>query len=357
MIKRICINARFLTQKLTGVQRFASEISKELRMLYSKEELIFVCPHNIIHKELAKELGVKIIGKHTGHLWEQIDLPIYLKNRGNPLLICLANTAPIFYQNKISTIHDVAFKVYPETFSKKFLYSYLFIIPRILKTSKHILTVSNFSKKEIYKYYHTDLNKISVVYNAVKDEFTNQNDYELNKYPYFLAVSSVNYRKNFLAVLKAFELFKDRVKGDYKLYVIGDLNSYSFNRIDLSSYKNNSDIIFLGRVSDEELVRYYSNAISFLYPSLYEGFGIPTLEAQACLCPVLCSSIEPLKEVLSDSALYANPYSVGDIASKMGMLTHPELRNKLIQLGKENLKRFSWDVSATQLMKIVDRFI
>lgn len=353
----IVVNTRFLTQPITGVQRYSIEITKELKRLYSKDDLILISPHNIIHHELAQELDVQVIGNHTGHLWEQIDLPIYLKKKGNPLLICLANTAPIFYKNKLSTIHDVAFKVYPETFSKIFLYSYLFIIPRILKNSKHVLTVSNFSKKEIHKYYHTNPNKISVVYNAVKDEFTNRNDSELNKTPYFLAVSSVNYRKNFLAVLKAFELFKDRVKGDYKLYVIGDLNSYSFNRIDLSSYRNNSDIIFLGRVSDEELVRYYSNAISFLYPSLYEGFGIPPLEAQACLCPVLCSTIEPLKEVLGDSALYANPYSIDDIADKMEMLTHIDFRNKLIQLGKENINRFSWKASATQLMKIVDRFV
>ena len=354
MEQTIIINGRFLTQRITGVQRFAIEISKALKGLYSK--LLIVSPPNIIQDIIAKELDVQIIGTHTGHLWEQIDLPIFLKKIEKPLLLCLANTAPIFYNNKITTIHDVAFKVYPETFSKKFLYSYLFIIPRILKSSKHILTVSDFSKEEINKYYHTELEKISIIHNAVNKEFTYVNDNKLNKTPYFLAVSSVNYRKNFLAVLKAFNLFKQKSKNDYKLYVIGDLKSDSFSKINISCYINNPDIVFCGRVSDEELIRYYSNAVAFLYPSLYEGFGIPPLEAQACMCPVICSAIPPLMEVLQDSALYTNPYDIEDLAQKMEMIIHSNLRNDLIALGKENIKRFSWNKSAMQLKEILYNF-
>ena len=351
----LVINARFLTQKITGVQRFAIELSRELKKNYA-DNVIFVSPANILQKDIARELDVQIIGTYTGHLWEQIDLPIYLKKKGNPLLLCLANTAPLFYRNKISTIHDVAFKVYPKTFSRTFLCFYLLIIPKILKTSRHIITVSNFSREEIHKYYHTKKDKISVIYNAVNEKFTPSFLKKLNEQSYFLAVSSVNYRKNFLAVLKAFDLFKQKTNNEHKLYVIGDLTSDSFNRIDLSHYTNNPNIVFCGRVSDEELVDYYSNAIAFLYPSLYEGFGIPPLEAQACMCPVLCSAIEPLKEVLGGSALYANPYSTEDVAEKMELMMNADLRKELKLLGKENLKRFSWSESASQLKEILCKF-
>lgn len=353
----IIVNSRFLTQPITGVQRYAIEISLQLKKIFDGS-IIFVAPHNIIQEELASKLEVKIIGKNVGHLWEQVDLPLFLKQNNSPLLLCLANTAPLFYKNKISTIHDVAFKVYPKTFSKKFLYSYLLIIPLIIKSSKHILTVSNFSKTEIQKYYHTEPENISVIYNAVNNEFTYINNENLNHIPYFLAVSSVNYRKNFYAVLKAFNLFKKQSNSSkYKLYIIGDMNSDSFKGLDLSAYKNNPDIVFCGRVTDKELINYYSNAIGFIYPSLYEGFGIPPLEAQACKCPVLSSDISPLIEVLEKSALYADPFNIEDIASKMEMLKHEKLRDELISLGQENIKRFSWNKSANQLKEIILKFI
>ena len=355
--KIIIVNARFLTQSITGVQRYGIEISRNLKKISKNNQLIFVTPYNIINKEYAKELDAVIIGKHTGHLWEQIDLPLYLRKIGSPLLLCLANTAPIFYKYKISTIHDVAFKVYPQTFNKTFLYTYQLLIPQILKSSKHVLTVSNFSKKEINKYYHTNLNKISVIPNAVNEDFIYTKDDNLKNTPYFLAVSSINYRKNFHAVLKAFDIFTNKTTINYKLFIIGDLNCSSFNGIDLSSFKKNPNIVFLGRVSDKELIHYYSNAIAFIYPSLYEGFGIPPLEAQACMCPVLSSTIEPLKEVLEDSALYADPYKAEDLANQMIILTHEYQRNKLKQLGKENIKRFSWHKSAMKLKEILYSYL
>lgn len=357
MDSKIIINARFLTQPITGVQRYSVEISRELKKIYSENDVIFVAPNNIIHQTIAKELNVEIVGTHTGHLWEQIDLPLYLNRMGNPLLLCLANTAPLFYRNKISTIHDVAFKVYPETFSKTFLYFYLCIIPQIIRKSRHIITVSEFSKKEIQKYYHIEGDNISVIYNAVSGDFRPSAINSENINPYFLAVSSVNYRKNFLAVLKAYELFKKNTNSKYKLLVIGDLSNDNFNKVDISHYINNPDIVFCGRVSDKELIEYYSNAIAFLYPSLYEGFGIPPIEAQACMCPVLCSSIEPLKEVLGKSALYADPYSIVDIAKKMEMMMNSDYKDELKLLGKENLLRFSWNKSAWKLQEILSKFI
>mgnify|MGYP002626364654 CR=1 FL=1 len=136
-----------------------------------KDNVSFVAPGNVIQSEIAERLDVKIVGKHTGHLWEQWDLPHYLKKNGCPLLLNLCNLAPLRYKNKISTIHDVSFIRYPQTFSKKFLLFYNFMIPKIISSSKMILTVSEFSKREIIDVYGTDENKIEVIYNAVNQNF------------------------------------------------------------------------------------------------------------------------------------------------------------------------------------------
>lgn len=343
------VNARFLTQPITGVQRYAIEISRELKKILG-DEIVLVAPHGIIQHEYAKDLKAITIGKHTGHLWEQWDLPLYLKKYGNPLLLCLCNTAPLYYTNKVVTVHDVAFEVYPQTFSKSFLYMYRFMIPRIMRSAKRVITVSEFSKSEIVKYYKIESDKISVVYNAVGPDFHRVEEKKLHGEKYILAVSSLNYRKNFSAVLKAFSAFEE-TDNETSLYIVGDLKSTNFVDIDIGHYKDNPRIKFLGRVSDKELVRYYSNAAAFVYPSIYEGFGIPPLEAQSCGCPVLVADIPPLHEVIGDSGIYCNPHDICDIAEKMRKVLaySSELRAK----GNVNTNRFSWEMSARKVADII----
>lgn len=349
MDKTIYINARFLTQSMTGVQRFAVEICLELKRMLGNR-IHFVAPDNIIQKEYATVLGVEVTGKHHGHIWEQWELPHFLRKKGSPLLLCLCNTAPICYKNKVVTVHDVAFEAYPQTFNKSFLYIYKFMIPRIMRTAKKVLTVSEFSKKEIVKYYHIRPEKITVVYNAVGEGFRKEEDAELQKQKYLLAVSSLNYRKNFLAVLEAFDIF-EKENTDTSLYIIGDLKNSNFKGIDIERYRQNHRIKFLGRVSDENLVRYYSSASAFVYPSIYEGFGIPPLEAQSCGCPVLVADIPPLHEVVSDSGIYCNPYDIKDIAKGMNEIL--ENREKYQLVGYKNVNRFLWKRSAETIAKIL----
>ncbi|WP_158989236.1 glycosyltransferase family 1 protein [Mucilaginibacter sp. L196] len=311
--------------------------------------ITFVAPNNIIDIELAKILDVKVIGSHTGVLWEQYDLPVYLYRNKQPLLINFCNVAPLIYKNQIITIHDVAFMVNPSWFNKKFVIFYKFLIPRIAKKAKMILTVSDFSKREIVNYLNVPSNKINVVYNGISNLAIQQ--FEPNKYgSYILIVGSIDQRKNIHRLIQAFNKVNNN---NIKLLIAGDISPI-FNNKNNNSLKSNEKIIFLGRVNDEYLATLYTNALLFVYPSLYEGFGIPPLEAMYYNCPTIVADIESLKEICGEASLFVNPYNIDDIAEKIEFLTSDErLRNNLIEKGKENIKKYSWENSANIVAYII----
>lgn len=354
----IVINARFLTQKLTGVQRFSIELSLRLKYLI-KEELLFLTPHNIIHEDVASQLNAKIIGNNTGHLWEQIDLPLYLSKINKPLLVCFGNTAPIFYKNKIDTLHDITFIRYPNTFSRKFLCLYRFLIPLVVHSSKHIFTVSEFSKNEISAYYRIPHDRMSIVYNGVGELFKKNMTSEYKSCEkYIIAVSSIKENKNFKVAYDAYKEARQVLK-DLKFYIVGDFicNSFNVQSDFIDSIKNDDGVRILGRITDEELVRYYSNARAFIFPSLYEGFGIPVLEAQACGCPVISSNSSSLPEVLCDSAVLCDPQSSMALAkSIIEVINNVDLANTLRCRGYENVQRFSWEREAKKILDILRKY-
>lgn len=348
----IAINARFLTQNLTGVQRFAYELSLRLKDRLG-DEVMFLTPRNVIQYDMAKKLGAKCIGKHTGYYWEQLELPLYLKRYDSPKLVNFCSVAPLLYGNNYVAVHDITWVRYPETYSRAFCTVYNFMIPRLCRRAKKLITVSEFSKHEISSYYNIPEDKFSVIYNAVNDMFRPIEDEKLRNENYFLAVSSVKANKNFESVFKAFEIVLES-NPNLRLYIVGDCNDKNFQTINIDQYKNNPSIKFLGRVSDEKLVKYYSNAQGFVFPSLYEGFGIPVLEAQACDCPVISSSAASMPEVLQDSALFCEPMDSYGFAGQMCRLAEDEsLRLSMIDKGKMNVRRFSWEDSAEKLIKML----
>lgn len=347
------VNARYLTQELTGVQRFAEQISLSLKDI--RDDLVFLSPPGVLRKDVANKLQVIEIGSKSGHLWEQIELPRYLKRNGSGLLLNLGSTAPVFYENQIVTHHDVTYKRYPESFSKKFRLFYSLLVPAMLKNSRKLLTVSDFSRREINDVYGYPNEKIAIIYNAVSEDFKKElrpNGAE----KYLLAVSSPNFHKNFHGMLKAFELLDG--KYNVSLKIIGK-TATSFSRQDFSSLiKDSNKIKFMGRVDDDEMISLYQNALAFVFPSFYEGFGIPPLEAQSCGCPVISSSMASMPEILRDSAIYFDPKNEADIASAMErIILDSSLRAELINKGDANVQRFSWHDSADKVSRIVDELL
>lgn len=348
---KIFVNSRFLTQKITGSQRFAIEISKQIKKL-SPDRFVFIAPRNVIHKELAKELDVKIAGINTGHIWEQIDLPLYLKKQGYPLILNLVNTAPLFYKNKMVTIMDLSWKHFPDAIFKRFYMWYKFLIPKILKSSKFVFTLSDFSKNDLKTQFNIEGSKIEIISCAISENFKYLN---LKREKVILSVASLQPYKNLTGLIKAFILLKEHNKLlDFKLVLVGGYNKKVFaktNVFELS--KNRNDITFTGYLSDEDLVQYYNKSSLFVFPSFFEGFGIPPLEAMSCGCPCVVSNAASLPEVCGDAAYYVNPYSIEDIARGIEkVLTDENLRHNLIEKGFENVKRFSWENSAKQMIKV-----
>lgn len=310
----IYINGRFLTQNKTGVQKFALEQTIKLA---NKYDVCVLLPRGKLLLSLPESIQTKTLGWFQGHVWEQIMLPIYLYLKGNPLLFSFSGLSPIFYFNSFLTIHDLSFRYEKRWFNWKYRWWYSFSYYILSRTCRGIITVSKFSKDEIIKYFPHTEGKIFVVYNTIpnvseKIKETGQD----RKGNYILAVSSLDPRKNFDSLVLAFSLLQ---QNDYTLKIVGAKYSV-FHNSRIESIISNNKVTFLGYVTDNELEILYQNAAFFIYPSLYEGFGIPPLEAMSYGCPVLCSDIPSINEICSDAVTYFDPSSVPDIAEKMNML-------------------------------------
>lgn len=343
----IVINARFLSQKITGVQRYAIEICKCMPEFINNKKIILVAPSDIlINREELKKYDIIEYGKFKGHLWEQIDLVRFLNKNGNPILINFGGIGPIYYKNKITYIHDLAFKYFPKSFSFVFQKSYNFFVPISARNSLKVLTVSNYVKKDIENNFK--IKNIDIIHAAHSNQFKNL---RLKREKIILAVSSLDPRKNFNRVISAFL----QLNTDYKLYFVG-AKLKSFSDIKLTKKSAHKNIVFTGYLNDEELIKLYNRASIFIYASLFEGFGIPPLEAQACGCPCIVSNKTSLPEVNLDSVEYCNPESIESIYTKLKyLIEHEQRRSELTRKGYENITRFSWNLSAKKLVSIIDK--
>ncbi|WP_422933362.1 glycosyltransferase family 4 protein [Sinomonas sp. P47F7] len=337
---------------MTGVQRFAEQIIRTLAA--QREDLVFVAPRGFTPSEAG--YPVEAIGRLRGHAWEQIDLPAYLHRSGSPLLLNLMSTAPVFYRNKVMTAHDITYIRHPESFSRAFRMFYGVAVPPALRRSRKILTVSEFSRREISACFGLDSGAFAVVPNAVDGQFAPRSSGSVGSADegprYLLAVSSPNRHKNFENLIAAY--LRSGLHPSVGLTLVGSRNR-SFRDTGVTSGATLPGVTFAGRVSDEHLIRLYQGATAFVFPSLYEGFGIPVLEAQAAGAPVLAANRASLPEVLQDSAILFDPLNVDQIAARMvEVVSSEQLRHQLREKGLANAARFSWKNSARIVSDLLD---
>ncbi|ENY5349815.1 glycosyltransferase family 1 protein [Klebsiella sp. CN_Kp088] len=345
----IYINGRFLTQQLTGVQRFAYELV--LHLSHLRSDIIILVPNisSIQNEYPTKGLNIHELVGGKGHYWEQVTLPLFMMRQKARLLVNLCNTGPAFYKNQIVSLHDISYVRYPSSFSKIFCIFYSSLAPFLLRNSKAVVTVSNFSKNEIIKYYNHRKDNIFVIPNAVSERFYEGATPTNDNAEYFLTVSSINHHKNIQRLIQV--ILKSNLK--IHLKIIGGTTQV-FRNVNINI--NDPRICFLGHVSDDELAKLYKGAKAFIFPSLYEGFGIPPLEAQSCFCPVISSDRSAMKEVLHDSVIYFDPECNYQIIKAISLLnSDKELRGELIVKGWDNVRRFSWINSAKKLNFLIEK--
>jgi len=356
----IAINGRFLSQNMTGVQRVAYNFTKELLQVqkFNNLNIKVYSPNEIIQTEYIEELNPikKSSIKPYNIFWEQYTLPYNLDNN-KQFLLNFGNMAPLFgVKNQALMIHDMAFIRHPEWFSNKFVLYYKWLIPKLIKKMKFIMTVSEFSKLEIIHCLKVNPDKIIILPLWLNDYFREQINKPIiyDKDSYILTVSSIEPRKNYFNLLKAFIGMNNQ---DIALFSAGGISNNFANNLDLQRYEQYSNISFLGRCTDKELIRFYEKALFFCSMSYYEGFGLPALEAMACGCPLLLSDIAAHKEVCGDVAIYANPHDCNDILEKMKLLTNDiDLRNSLIKKGKQRCLLFKKEYSIQKLLSKLQEF-
>ncbi|MCL4557780.1 MAG: glycosyltransferase family 4 protein, partial [Deltaproteobacteria bacterium] len=294
-------------------------------------------------------------------LYQQIILPLKLMVKGITQLYAPLPSIPVFFPGKkIITIHDCAydrFAEYKSVLSRLYIKS-MYVAGKYFCDA--IITDSNFAKEELVSLYHIKPDKITVVYPGIPDlppadgAFIDATKEGFGiKHGYFLYVGITRPRKNLPGLLKAFRLFV-RGHSDIQLVLAGRVDTSFINiKKEIQTLGIEDHVVQTGFVSDRQKAALYSGSSGLVFPSYYEGFGIPVIEAQSLGVPVLTSNTSSLPEVAGEGALYVNPHDTDDIAKGMEKLLDGTLRDRLIEKGLKNAGRFSWKQSAVQLLKIL----
>ncbi|MDP6909782.1 MAG: glycosyltransferase family 1 protein [Flavobacteriales bacterium] len=344
MTAKLVVNGRFLNQPITGVQRFAVEICKQLVMRASHLEIVAPagtdCPHDQL-KPLLKTYGTR-----KGAFWEQTDLVSYMRqNRG--FLLNLCNSAPIRYNKNVVAIHDLGVYVNHRWYNQSFVWWYRFMTPKILRRAKAILTVSNSSKEEILRLFNIDKGKTHVVYNGVPDRFGLESP--VSKEKLILHVGTYSERKNLNFII---ESFNNANTNGYKLVFCGNTDENLSDSI--SRYYHSNKIEFRTGVSDEELNLLYSKARYIVCGSHYEGFGLPVLEGIVNGVTPILSDIPVFRELYELGSLFFHPERLNELTEIFSKLpeeySYPS--DEHISMYKE---KFSYQASAQKIIKLTNK--
>ncbi|SIT43931.1 Glycosyl transferase group 1 [Paraburkholderia ribeironis] len=349
------INGKFTSQSVTGVQRVAYELTRAMQMYATPaDDLEVFVPQNTV------EPGALL--KHQrrfpwlrGTLWEQITLPIAARGM---TLLNLCNTNPIFKRRQVVMVHDMAVYDVPQGFSKRFLLWYRICFLLLPRMQPRILTVSNYSKMRICHHLKIDESRVTVItpgadhLDRVVSDPAVVSRLGLVKDAYCVIVGSLDPRKNLLRVLEAIGKL-ERLTA-VKFVIVGGRNPRIFHSEDAQRPVYSEQIRWAGFVSDGELKSLYENAGCLIFPSLYEGFGLPPLEAMYCGCPVIASSRTSIPEACGDAAMYCDAISADDIAAKiLRMMSDAQLRERYRIMGLAHAREFRWERSAQKVLEIL----
>lgn len=364
---RIAVNTRLLLKgKLEGIGWFTHQTLDRMVRKHPEHEFIFFFDRpydpSFVFAPNVTPVVVSPQARHPilFYIWFEWQIPRLLRKYKADVF--LSPDGYLSLSTKVPTclvIHDLAFEHYPEHFQLSHKLYWRHYSPRFAQKAERIVTVSTYSKQDIIKHYGVEPEKIDIVYNGAHDEYKpiswEEREEVKKKYTdgceYFVFAGALHPRKNIVNLLKAFIQFKKKQRSNMKLVIVGRF-AWKYEEVvkmrEEMPFKE--DVRWVGYMGVGDLSKVIGGAYALVYASLFEGFGIPILEALECNVPAIISNTSSMPEVAGEAGMLVDPLNVQDIADKMQLIYKDEaLRSKLIAAAKEQVKKFDWDVSADKL--------
>jgi glycosyltransferase involved in cell wall biosynthesis len=359
-MRSIILNGKFLSAAPTGVHRVAAELGNALadlkaegHPLLSALDIAVWVPTDGVERARSMRLPVRVLGPLNGIPWEQMTLPL---RKGRRIVLSLCNVGPALNRDAITMIHDAQVHLSPASYGRLFRLWYHVIQPLFARRHRLILTVSEFSRREIAKARLCRIEKIAVVYNGVDHmlrETSARSTVErlgLDRRGYVLGLSTTQTHKNIPVLLAA---FADPALAPLKLVLFGGTTRADFVT---AGYEVPENVVFAGRVTDAELRGLMEDALCLAFPSTTEGFGLPPLEAMILGCPAVVAPCGALPEVCGDAALMASPDRPEEWVNVLAALKSDESLWSLMSVaGRARASQFTWRASALTLAALLTR--
>lgn len=367
----IAVNTRMLRlNKMEGIGYFTYESFKRITEAHPEHNFLFIFDRpydpSFIFSKNTKAIIIAPPARHPilWYIWYEWSLTRALKKYKPDLFVSTDGFISLKSKIKsLAVIHDINFEHYPGDLPFIYRSYYRYFFSRFAKFATRIATVSAYSKKDLVETYSIPENKIDIVYNGASEGFKPvpaieqqkiRNRYTQGK-PYFLFIGTLHQRKNIANLLKAFDRFRIQSQSDYRLVLAGTKRWWTKEMESaFESMSYNNEVVFTGRIPDQDLYLLTGSAFAVTYVSLFEGFGIPIVEAFRCHIPVICSNTTSMPEIAGDAAILVDPFSVEDIANAMiKMDSDKELRENLIEKSRKRKEIFSWNKTSEDLWQSI----
>ncbi len=372
---KIAVNTRLLQKdKLEGIGWYTYQTLKRITEQHPEHEFYFFFDRPFDVEFVFSDNVTPIqIGPPTRHpiliwYWFEFALPNLLKRLKIDLFLSQDGFCSLRAETKqVLVVHDLAFVHYPEHLPRTYHWFYNYYTPKLVERADRIVTVSAYTKGDIQQQYGISADKIDISPNGCNPSFLAVSDKDIQaakgkhgvKADYFIYVGSLHPRKNIARLLQAFDEFRAQREGHTQLVLIGR-KAWKTGEIQntLNTMKHREDVIMPGHLAATELSGLVKGAKAMVYVSLFEGFGIPILEAMYADIPVITSNVSSMPEVAGDAAILVDPLSVNNIADGLLQIhDHPELREQLIEKGKAQRAKFSWDRTAELLWQSIEKVL
>lgn len=300
-------------------------------------------------------------------LFLEIRLPLFLKKLKPDLVVAMDGFLSLASKsNQLPVVYDLNFEHYPENLPWRNRVYYRFFFPRFVRKSSRVITISEYSKDDIIKTYHYPAEKIDNVYCGISEYFYPCSDDEkrntMKQYAggneYYFFAGTMHPRKNIVRLIEAFIAFKQKNSNKVKLVLAGHImwDDASIRKV-IEGSNIKDDVVLAGRVSNETLRLLLGSARALVFVPVFEGFGLPVVEAWQCGAPVICSNVTSLPEVAGDAAIVVDPFNVEQIAGAMQTMMDDSVQQHYIEAGNKRKQLFSWKETAGLFWEAMQRTI